>query len=254
MGWPSWLLLGLLAIGALILSALHLIRFRYHFAYAFPQTAESAVSLSFLGWKREFRLREGKTGGEKEADEASAPADNGGETASPAPMGAGGTRPGAPGPRPGQEGFLAVPFRARMSTWQGRLKSAGVKWALDLPVWGHLGAYGLRTGLRALRLVGPTLERLHLASHDVLNLGRFAAFWSSLSGLAPFLASPVEYRFAQPFALRFRISGGCTGLGFLLFALALVLSLPWLRLLRRFRHCWRNPRLNRWQRRVVAAI
>lgn len=250
--WPFWLLLGVLALGALLLLALHLIRFRYHFAYAFPHAREGAVALSFLGWKKEIRLAEEDDEEEEEPD-LSAPGEPGarpGPAQAPSGSGAEPLR----GPRPGQEGFLAVPFRERMATWKGRLKSAGLKWALDLPVWGHLAGYGLRSGLRALRLVGPTLERLHLASRDVLNLGRFAAFWSTLAGLAPFLASPVEYRFAQPFALRFRISGGCTGLGFLLFALALLFTLPWLRLLARFRHCWRNPRLNRWQRKVVAAV
>lgn len=248
MGWPHWLLLGVLALAALALLALHLIRFRYHFAYAFPQATEGVMALSFLGWKKEFRLHEA------EEPDTSEPADAGPPSGPAAAKAASGTGPGAPGPRPGQEGFLAVPFRERMATWKGRLKSAGLKWALDLPVWGHLAAYGLRSGLRALRLVGPSLERLHLASADVVNLGRFAAFWSTVSGLAPFLASPVEYRFAEPFALRFRLSGGCTGLGFLLFALALLLTLPWLSLFRRFRHCWRHPRLNRWQRKVVAAV
>lgn len=264
MGWPFWLLLGVLALGALFLLALHLIRFRYHFDYAFPHARNGAVTLSFLGWKKQVRFQE---------DAASSGAATGAATVEPtatatgaatveatgaatakAPGEATGAEPGSSGPRPGQEGFLAVPFRERMATWKGRLKHAGLKFALDLPVWGLLSVYGLRSGLRTLRLVGPSLERLHLASLDVVNLGRFAAFWSTLAGLAPFLASPVEYRFAQPFALRFRVSGGCTGLGFLLFVLALLFTVPWASLLGRFRHCWRNPRLNLWQRKVAAAV
>jgi hypothetical protein len=249
MGWPFWLLLGALVFGALLLLALYLIRFRYHYDYAFPHSRQGAVTLSFLGWKRQIRLGEEGEGSQASPADADRPqaSRSDGNAATEA-------RPGTPGPRPGQEGFLAVPFRDRLATWKGRLKYAGLKCALDLPVWGHLTVHALRSGLRALRMVGPSLERLHLASSDVVNLGRFAAFWSALAGLAPFLASPVEYRFAQPFALRFRVSGRCTGLGFLLFVLAVLFTLPWLRLIGRFRYCWRHPRLNRWQRKVAAAI
>lgn len=249
MGWLAWLLLILLALAALAALGLHLIRFRYAFGYAFPNATDGGMVLSFLLWRKEIPF------GEEEDGEGNL------EGTSPArDPGAGiGAVPAGPGPRPGQEGFLALPGRERLSArWDrflARFKAASLKWALDLAVWGHLLGYGLRSGLRLLRLAGPSMERLHVGSADVANLGRFAAAWSSLAGMAPFLACPVEYAFNErPFALRLRISGGCSALQALIFLLALVFTLPWLRLFARFRECWRQPALDPWQSRLMAAV
>lgn len=249
MGWPAWLLIVLLALAALAALGLHLIRFRYAFAYAFPAATEGGMVLSFLLWRKEMPFGE-----EGEKVEEGGEEGNLDDTQPPAA----GQAPPGPGPAPGQAGFLALPgsepLGARWERFLARLKAASLKWALDPAVWGHLLGYGLRSGLRLLRLAGPSLERLHVGSADVLNLGRFAAAWSSLSAAAPFLACPVEYGFNErPFALRLRISGGCSALQALLFLLALAFTLPWLRLFARFRQCWRQPALEPWQSRLVAA-
>jgi len=97
--------------------------------------------------------------------------------------------------------------------------------------------------------MGP--EFLRVGGKDVTLLGSFAGAWSALTGMLPSLACPVDYGFLRPFGLHFRIGARASGLGALAAALSLFLSFPWLRLSGRFLHCWRNPRLNRWQRRLL---
>lgn len=262
LGWPAWLLLALLALSGLLSLALHLFRFRYDLSYDFPSAAEARMEIAFLGWSKVLASAGGRNtdvtsaggaaaaAGAGEADDADA-----GGFADPSPDAPAGRGPSGSGsPRPGQDGFLAIPGKRVLARLRGRFKSAGLKWVLDLPVWGHLAAYLLGSGARALRLLGPSLDHLHVGSSDVYNLGRFAAAWSSLRAALPFLACPVEYAFNErPFAFRLRLSGGCTALGFLAFVLALFVTLPWRRLAARFLSCWRNPRLALWQSRLVAA-
>lgn len=230
MGWLAWISIAALAAAAILLLAAWLFRFRYHLEYAFPDSAKGDMSVAFLFWRKTM------------AFPASPPAPP------PEPSGA------APAvPRPGQEGFLSVPVSARMARFRRRLKAAARKWAFDLGVWRLLAAFTLRSGFDTLRFVGPSMEHLHVGSAHVYGLGRFAAAWSTLSGMLPFLACPVEYGFNErPFALRFRLSGGCSLLGFLAFVLAWLFAIPWMALWRRFLHCWRNPRPSRWQRRLMA--
>lgn len=239
MAWVQWILLATAALGAALLLALHLLRFRYSFDYAFPAATGGRFEVSFLFWRKAFPF--GEVTDSSEPPKVAAPSASPGADAT--------------GPRPGQEGFVTLPFKEKFARLRLRFKSAGKKWILDLPVWGHLITYLLGSGLRALRFAGPTLQHLHVGSADIVNLGRFAAVWSSLRAGIPFLACPVEYGFNErPFALRLKVGGGCTALGLLGFALALALTLPWLRLFRRFAHCWRNPRLHRWQRKLVSAL
>lgn len=251
MGWPTWLLIACLSLACLLLLALHLLRFRYAFAYDFPNVTEARMELSFLWWRKVLAPaaedREPEDGmGNREVS----PSGGGHPESGASPGGS-----GPAGPRPGQGGFLALPWKERLARFQSRFKSAALKWALDLALWGRLLAYALRSGLRALRFIGPSMEHLHVGSADVYNLGRFAAAWSSLSAAIPFLACPVAYGFNErPFALRLRASGGCTALGLLAFAVTLLITLPWLGMAGRFLSCWRNPRLNRWQRKLVAAV
>jgi hypothetical protein len=256
MAWPWWILLVAVALGAAALLSLHLLRFRYSFDYVFPTATEGRMEISFLFWRKVIPF--GDDPGETSGQAPVTPE----KTASSGTSGVSGTAGAStvpdtagPGPRPGQEGFLAVPFKERVSRLRSHFKQAGKKWILDLAVWGHLVAYLLRSGFRALRFAGPSLQNLHVGSADVANLGRFAAAWSGLRAAVPFLACPVEYGFNErPFALRLKVGGGCTALGLLTFLLALVATLPWVRLFRRFAKSWRNPALDPWQRKLVSAL
>jgi hypothetical protein len=251
-GWLAWLLIFALSAAAMFLLAAWLIRFRYRLEYAFPDLAQGEMSVSFLLWRKSLPFRPGsrrRSSGDTETAPEAAPSHEAAGTAASDP-GAG--REG-PAPRAGQEGFLAVPVSERMERFRKRMKAAALKWAFDLGVWRLFVAFTLRSGFDTLRFVGPSLEHLHVGSAHVSGLGRFAAAWSTLSGMLPFLACPVEYGFNErPFALRFRLSGGCSLLGFLAFVLAWFIAIPWLALWRRFVHCWRNPRPSRWQRRLMA--
>lgn len=268
MGWPSWLLLSVLALAAVLALSAWLIRFRYSFEYIFPRIAQGSMKLTFLWWRKEMPFGSPEVEVEYGKDDFSTasrrrhPSEGvkAAEAAKVAADSARGNVPQSPPqsetlrPRPGQGGFLAVPWKDRIAKFRIRLKAAALKWALDLAVWGHLAGYALRSGIRSLRFAGPSMQHLHVGSSNILALGRFASVWSSVSGMAPFLACPVEYGFNEkPFSLRFRVSGGCTALGVLGFGLTLLFTLPWTRLARRFLYCWRHPRLNRWQRRLLAA-
>lgn len=255
MGWPSWLLLSAFALAALFILAAWLIRFRYAFEYVFPNITRGSMALSFLWWRKEMPI-----GSPDEEDEDGDPRYRGVQAVGERVGAASGSTPrdsaagGPPGPRPGQDGFLALPWKERKARIRSRLKAASLKWVLDLRVWRHLAGYLLGSGLRILRWVGPSMEHLHVGSANILALGRFASTWATMGGMVPFLACPVEYGFNErPFALRLRISGRCTALGVLAMGAALLFTVPWIRLAGRFRYCWRHPRLNRWQRRLVAA-
>lgn len=252
MGWPAWLLLVLLFLAVILLIAAHLFRFSYAFDYVFPSNFHGQLVLSFLGRRRVIPFGELLEDMEADEDEGLSrdPDPAAVQTAQAAQASSG---PGsAPGPRPGQEGFLAMPWRARRAGLRKRLKAATLKWALDVPVWRLLARFTLHTGFSTLRLIGPSLERLHVGAADIGALGRFASWFSAAAGMFAFLACPVEYGFNErPFALRLRVSGGCTAFGLLGFALAWIFSIPWKGLFRRFVHCWRDPRLNRLQRRIL---
>lgn len=252
MGWLAWFLIAALAAASFLLLASWLLRFRYHLEYAFPDSAQGEISFAFLFWRKTMafhpRIRRQPDAEASPSPDPGPPTESSG--AVPADPGVGQDRAA---PRPGQEGFLSVPLSDRMSRFRRRLKAAALKWAFDLGVWRLLAAFTVRSGFDTLRFVGPSMEYLHVGSAHVYGLGKFAAAWSTLSGMVPFLACPVEYGFNErPFALRFRLSGGCSLLGFLAFVLAWFVAIPWIALWRRFLHCWRNPRPSRWQRRLMA--
>lgn len=246
MGWPSWLLLSFFTVAALLALSAWQLRCRYSFLYVFPALTKGQMAISFFWWRKEFPLgafsKEESDGDEPLAGripETKASAADAGQRR----------------PRPGQEGFVSVPWKERMFRLRSRLKSAGLKWVLDLAVWGHLLGFALRSGFRTLRFAGPSMEHLHVGSANIQALGRFAAFWSTVSGMVPFLSCPVEYGFDEkPFSLRLRISGGCSALGVMALGLVLLLTVPWRGLAGRFAYCWRHPRLNRWQRKLVALV
>jgi hypothetical protein len=249
MVWLYSILLFLAALAAVGVLALQFFRMRYAFEYVFPAATDGRMEFFFLWWSKVIPF------GEKDGDGSEDPEDREDfhrDSVPPVPDPA----PAAgPSPRPGQGGFMAVPFQERLARFRKRFKAAGRKWILDLPVWRHVLAYLLGSGFRVLRFVGPSLQSLHIGSADIANLGRFAAAWSGLRAAVPFLHCPVEYAFNErPFALRFRVGGGCTALGLLGFGLALVFTLPWIRLARRFAYCWRHPALRPWQRKLVAAL
>ena len=253
MGWPSWLLLALLSVAAILALAAWLLRFRYAFEYMFPQLTQGEMVVSFLWWRKVFPLgsasEEDPDGEDRTANRAAASQPSASKSDSDESR-----MPGGAGmPRSGQNGFVAMPWKERKARLRSRLKSAGLKWVLDMAVWGHLLGFALRSGLRTLRFAGPSMESLHVGSASVLGLGRFAAVWSTVTGMVPFLACPVEYGFVErQFSLRLRISGGCSALGMLTLAFVLFLTLPWRGLAGRFLYCWRHPRLNRWQRKLVS--
>lgn len=244
MGWPSWLLLSILTVAALSALAAWQFRCRYSFLYVFPYLTQGRMAVTFLWWRKEFHL--------------SAPSEEESDGDDPAAGRPPEPRTSDPGqvlrrPRPGQEGFVSIPWKERKARLKSKLKSAGLKWVLDLAVWGHLLGFALRSGFRTLRLAGPSMEHLHVGSANIGGLGRFAAFWSTVTGMVPFLSCPVEYGFDErPFSLRVRISGGCSALGVLALGLVLFLTIPWRGLANRFAYCWRHPRLNRWQRKLIS--
>jgi hypothetical protein len=139
-----------------------------------------------------------------------------------------------------------------VARWRDRLRRAFSKWILDPGVWRLLIRFSLRSGRRVLGLLGPRLESLQVGLSDAYTLGRAAGAWSVLAGTFPALACPVSYAFeAKEAGARARLGGRFTGLGALAFALLTLTTFPWAGLASRFLHCWRDPRLSRWQRRVL---
>ncbi len=153
-----------------------------------------------------------------------------------------------------QGGFLRIPesLALRFTSFKKHLRRSFVKLALDLKVWRVLFRYLYKSGRRVLRLLHPSLDYLHIGMEDVMTLGIFAAVWSSLSGIFPSLSSSVEYHFNQrPGSISFGLKGGFTGWNALVFGLMLLVSFPWIPIGSQFLSCWRNPQLNRWQRRLL---
>jgi hypothetical protein len=241
-----------LAIPALALLLLHFLRFHFHLSVESPSTLRGAVGVSFFGFRREVAVDAARAvwghgehnGDDDEDDGEDGHEDDAADLASDAFGG---------DARGGQRGALRVPeawlrLAARLQT---RLRKAATKWVLDPGVWRILLRFAWKSGRRVLGLLHPAPEFLHLSLEDVFALGRIAAVWAVLRGTLPALACPAEFGFAQPFALRARLAGGFTGLDLVVFGLLTLFSFPWAPLGSRFLHCWRDPRLTRWQRRVL---
>ncbi len=171
--------------------------------------------------------------------------------------GPGGSRPvstGTPNSLVAQRGFVSVPvsWQFRIKSIQKHLRLVLLKFALDPKVWRILFIYLTKTGRRTFRLLHLRLESMHIGMEDVLSLGKIAAVWSSLSVLFLPLRCPIEYAFNEkPGSLKINLTGGFSGLQALAFAGSTVFTFPWVSLGHRFFTSWRNPRLNRWQRRLL---
>jgi threonine/homoserine/homoserine lactone efflux protein len=73
-----------------------------------------------------------------------------------------------------------------------------------------------------------------------------------MAGIVPALACDVTYGFgAQESSVKLRGGGRFTALGVFSLLLISVTTFPWAGLAARFAECWRDPRLTRWQRRVL---
>ncbi len=239
-----------LAPPLLILLSLQLLRFHFSLDLQTPAAFKGALAVSFLWIRREFTWDGGSalaSGGGIHGDASQAGVRNGVAGASPSPPEAAAT-----GTR--QRGGLSLPdsWLAFFARIKRRARAASIKWALDFRVWGILLRFTLASGKRMLGLLHPVLEYLQLGIEDVYTLGRIASLWSGLRGAIPALACPTEFLFAaKSFTLRTRLGGRFTGLQALWLGLATVFSFPWVPLASRFLISWRDPRLNRWQRRVL---
>ncbi|MDB5049929.1 MAG: hypothetical protein JWO30_3000 [Fibrobacteres bacterium] len=238
-----------LSIPVLILLLLHFLRFHFSIDVQTPASLRGSVGVSFMGFRREisvdagraFTAQEGENGDEDENGE-------------PAPQSSGQDGSGTgPASDKGQRGALSIPdsWLGYFSRLKVRLQKAFIKWALDFSVWRLLVRFTLKSGKRVFGLLQPGLKSLHLGMEDVYDLGRIAAAWSVVSGTVPALNCPVQFGFTEPFNFQAKLAGGFTGLNTLIFGLLTVFSFPWIPLGTRFVHCWRDPRLSRWQRRVL---
>jgi hypothetical protein len=127
-----------------------------------------------------------------------------------------------------------------------------LKWILDPKVWRLLAAFGWRSGRRAVWLLGPRIESLHLGLENAYDLARFASVWSVAQATLPALACPVSYGFGgKQTEIRVRMGGRFTALGLALLGLFSLTTFPFGPLLRRLAHCWRDPELAGWQKRVL---
>ncbi|MDB5103836.1 MAG: hypothetical protein JWP91_1525 [Fibrobacteres bacterium] len=246
-----------LAIPVLFLLLLHFFRVHFSIDVETPAVFRGTVGVSFLWFRREAVVLDvahtvmghheeyDESEEEGEFDESSLD-----EEVAPAP----GTGEGL-GPRSddGQRGAVGIPESWLLFTkrFRVRTRKAFTKWALDVGVWRLLLRFTLKSGRRVLGLLHPALKFMHLGLEDVYDLGRIAAAWSIVQGTIPALACPVGWGFTEPFNFKARLAGGFTGLNVLVFGFLTLFSFPWLPLGSRFLHCWRDPRLNRWQRRVL---
>lgn len=243
---PVWVYIAL-AVPVLILAALHLLKFHFSLDVQTPATFKGAVGVSFLWMRKEMVLDAGQAIStlQDEAEETiGSPIPD--ETSDP-------NGPVLP-PHSDQRGAVGVPdsWVASAARFRLRVKNAFRKMSVDWRVWRALALFVLDSGRRVLGLLSPALKSLRVGMADVYDLGRFAASWSVVTGTYPALACPVEYGFAdRSFSLKARIAGGFSGLSLLAFGLMTVFRFPWRVMGRRFLDSWRNPELNRWQRRVL---
>ena len=231
-----WVYVALVIVVLLGLFA-HLLKFQVALQWHSPIDLKITAVVSFLWMQRDFTFD--RIGRAKETDKH---------------FGDGATEVTAGKKFGNQGGFLRIPesFALRFASFQKHLQRSLVKLALDLKVWRVLFRYLYKSGLRVLRLLHPSLDYLHIGMEDVMSLGIFAAVWSSLCGIFPSLASSVEYHFNQrPGSISFGLKGGFTGWNALVFGLMVLVSFPWIPIGSRFLSCWRNPQLNRWQRRLL---
>jgi hypothetical protein len=241
----------LAAIPLLALLALWLFRFRYHLEYESPDALRIVAGVHFLGWKKiltaePLRAFGGDAPHGEDEVRASGPASH--------PAGHDPSRPDEPDAWAGQRGALRLPdaWAAWIGRSRGRFRRAGLKWLLDPGVWRLLAAFAWRSGRRVLRLARPRLDSLHIGLENAYDLARLASAWSVAQATLPALACPVSYGFGAGKAeIRARLGGRFTALDVIFLALLSMTTFPFGGLLRRFTHCWREPELAGWQKRVL---
>jgi hypothetical protein len=264
-----WVLIAL-AIPLTGLLLLHLLRFHFTIDVETPAILRGSIGVSFLAFRREVvvdaaqAIRGRGSDGEDEDDDDGDGGDGGkggnnsggmggDKAATPGTSARGPESSGASGIGTGQQGALRIPDRWVRFTGrlQARFHKAMTKWVLDPGVWRIALRFSWKSGRRVVGLIHPAINYLHLCLEDVFALGRISAAWVVAQGMFPALTCPTEFGFARPFSLRARLSGGFTGLNLLVFGLLTLFTFPWRPLTARFLECWRDPRLTRWQRRVL---
>jgi len=236
----------LAAIPLLALLALWLFRFRYHLEYESPDALRVVAGVHFLWWKKILTAEPLRFfGADAPHGEGAAPASGPGRN----PFG-----PDAPDAWAGQRGALSLPDA--WVTWFGRgrerFRRAGLKWLLDPGVWRLLAAFAWRSSRRVLRMARPRLDSLHIGLENAYDLARLASAWSVAQATLPALACPVSYGFgARKAEIRVRLGGRFTALDAVILVLLSMTTFPFGALLRRFAHCWREPELSGWQKRVL---
>ncbi len=224
-----WVYLALLIPASFLILA-HLLKFRFTIEYQTPAHVQTKFGVYFLGYKREISSRPEK---KKPGNVAEDFLPNLGSL---------------------QSGFIRIPeFEfPKLTSLKIKFSQAWIRFVLDIPTWLALLGYLLTSGKRVLRLLHPKFEHLHFGWQEILSLGRFAAFWSVLTGMFPSLACPIEYQFNQkPASGKMGLGMGFSGLNLLIFLGISLFAFPWLKLLSRFWFCWRNPSLNQWQRLLL---
>lgn len=253
-----WVLIAL-AIPLTGLLLLHLLRFHFTIDVETPAILRGSIAFSFLAFRRKVvvdaaqAIRGKGQGAFNDEDDEDHENDEEKKITTPRVGGRGAESEAAPGGGDGQQGAVLIPdvwirFFERL---QLRFKQATTKWVLDPGVWRIALRFSWKSGRRVIGLIHPSISFLHLCLEDVYTLGRFSAAWVVAQGMFPSLNCPTEFGFARPFALRARLSGGFTGLNLVVFGFLTLLTFPWRLLTARFFECWRDPRLTRWQRRVL---
>ncbi len=234
----------------------YFIKFHFSFNYEMPKTWEAAIQIAFFNFKHEWNFSSISS-----------------FVHLPSPRPIQSSSPDFP-EKPSQAGFIRFPSTLKISVftkirqafstrwptrWSTQWKNlkkhfrrSALRFLFDLPVWGILLQFLIKSGLRTLKFLSPKLEKLHIGLQDPGSLGTFAAIWSPLAALIPWLNGDVYYHF-NPSSAALKIKAGIrfSVLGFIAFLVAIFFSFPWIELIRRFLFCWRNPGLNWWQRRLL---
>ena len=118
LGWPAWILLSVVALSGLLAIALHLLRFRYSLAFAFPAPVETHMEIAFLGWRKVLVSHEDDDGewDEKHGDKHARSGTGAGDSAQASPASGGTGGHGAWSRGAGFHG-AGVPVPARKASW-----------------------------------------------------------------------------------------------------------------------------------------
>jgi hypothetical protein len=231
-----------LAIVLLFLLVCHFIRIKFTVKWQSLNSFQTTFGFSFLQWEQEITFNGGQ---DRNASVKSMVSDYHSPIAND---------PGFTKPTREQAGFIRLPqsLTRAIHKFRRHLKKTLIKLALDPRVWRFVIKYVMGFARRGFHLLHIRLEYLAISFDDILLLGKFAAVWSSLAGMITFLACPVQYGFNEkPASIRLGMDGGFTVLNLIGFGILALFSFPWVGLAKRFWVSWRNPELNRWQRRLL---